>query len=63
LKATSIELGLLLNFGRGPEIKSFLDDNTRKNISLPARRAYRPEGIISVYPWLSRYNKDRQNGI
>jgi len=38
LKATSIELGLLLNFGRGPEIKSFLDDNTRKNISLPARR-------------------------
>jgi len=49
-------------------------NNKRKNISLPARRAYRPEGVIRVdlpVPiisgqaglWLSSYNKGRENGI
>jgi len=46
-------------------------NNKRKNISLPARRAYRPEGVIRVdLPairqaglWLSSYNKGRENGI
>jgi len=33
LKATNIEVGLLLNFGRKPEFKRFVYDNKRKNIS------------------------------
>jgi GxxExxY protein len=33
LKATNIEVGLLLNFGRKPEFKRFVYDNERKNIS------------------------------
>ena len=33
LKATDIEVGLLLNFGRKPEFKRFVYDNKRKNIS------------------------------
>ena len=32
LKATTIEVGLLLNFGRKPEFKRFVYDNVRKNI-------------------------------
>ena len=31
LKATNIEVGLLLNFGRKPEFKRFVYDNKRKN--------------------------------
>ena len=42
LKATNIEVGLLLNFGRKPEFKRFIYDNKRKKISdnqrKPARR-------------------------
>ncbi|MBW2003676.1 MAG: GxxExxY protein [Deltaproteobacteria bacterium] len=42
LKATNIEVGLLLNFGRKPEFKRFVYDNKRKKISVnqrkPARR-------------------------
>ena len=33
LKATNIEVGLLLNFGRKPEFKRFVFNNKRKNIS------------------------------
>ena len=33
LKATNIEAGLMLNFGRRPEFKRFIYDNKRKNIS------------------------------
>ena len=33
LKATNIEVGLLLNFGRKPEFKRFIFDNKRKKIS------------------------------
>ncbi len=33
LKATNIEVGLLLNFGQQPEFKRFVFDNYRKNIS------------------------------
>jgi hypothetical protein len=29
-KATTIEVGLLLNFGRKPELKRFVHDNKRK---------------------------------
>jgi len=32
LKATSIEVGLLLNFGRKPEFKRFVYDNKRNNL-------------------------------
>lgn len=32
LKATNIEVGLLLNFGRKPEFKRFVYDNKRKNL-------------------------------
>lgn len=32
LKATNIEVGLLLNFGNKPEFKRFIYDNYRKNI-------------------------------
>ena len=39
LKATNIEVGLLLNFGRKPEFKRFVYDNTRKNISDDQRRS------------------------
>jgi len=37
LKATTIEVGLLLNFGRKPEFKRFIYDNKRKNISVNLR--------------------------
>ena len=33
LKATNVEVGLLLNFGKKPEFKRFIYDNKRKNIS------------------------------
>ena len=33
LKATNIEVGLLLNFGRKPEFKRFVYDNKRQNIN------------------------------
>jgi len=39
LKATHIEVGLLLNFGRKPEFKRFVYDNKRKNISDNQRRS------------------------
>ncbi|GAG10728.1 unnamed protein product, partial [marine sediment metagenome] len=38
LKATNIEVGLLLNFGRKPEFKRFIYDN-KKNISDDPRRS------------------------
>ena len=39
LKATNIEVGLLLNFGRKPEFKRFVYDNKRKNIGEDQRRS------------------------
>ncbi len=39
LKATNIEVGLLLNFGRKPEFKRFVYDNKRKNISDNLRKS------------------------
>jgi len=39
LKATNIEVGLLLNFGRKPEFKRFVYDNKRKIISDDQRRS------------------------
>ena len=39
LKATNIEVGLLLNFGRKSEFKRFVYDNKRKNISDDQRRS------------------------
>ena len=39
LKATNIEVGLLLNFCRKPEFKRFVYDNKRKNISDDQRRS------------------------
>ncbi len=39
LKATDIEVGLLLNFGRRPEFKRFVYDNKRKNISANQRKS------------------------
>lgn len=36
LRATDIEVGLLLNFGVKPEFKTLLFDNSRKAIRLPA---------------------------
>jgi len=39
LKATNIEVGFLLNFGRKPEFKRFVYDNKRKNISDNQRRS------------------------
>ena len=39
LKATNIEVGLLLNFGGKPEFKRFVYDNKRKNISDDQRRS------------------------
>ena len=39
LKATNIEVGLLLNFGRKPEFKRFVYDNKRKNISDNQRKS------------------------
>jgi hypothetical protein len=39
LKATNIEVGLLLNFGRKPEFKRFIYDNKRKNISDDQRKS------------------------
>ncbi len=39
LKATNIEVGLLLNFGRKPEFKRFVYDNKKNNISDDQRRS------------------------
>jgi GxxExxY protein len=39
LKATTIEIGLLLNFGRNPEFKRFIYDNERKKISDNQRKS------------------------
>ena len=39
LKATNIEVGLLLNFGKKPKFKKFVYDNKRKNISDDLRRS------------------------
>jgi len=39
LKATNIEVGLLLNFGRKPEFKRFVFDNKRRNISDNQRKS------------------------
>ena len=39
LKATNIEVGLLLNFGRKPEFKRFVFSNERKNISANQRKS------------------------
>ncbi len=39
LKATNLEVGLLLNFGRTPEFKRFVFDNKRKNISDNQRKS------------------------
>jgi len=39
LKATNLEVGLLLNFGRIPEFKRFVFDNKRKNISDNQRKS------------------------
>jgi len=39
LKATNIEVGLLLNFGKRPEFKRFIYDNKRKNISDDQRKS------------------------
>jgi len=39
LKATNIEVGLLLNFGKKPEFKRFIYDNKRKNISDNQRKS------------------------
>ncbi|MBE9522989.1 MAG: GxxExxY protein [Proteobacteria bacterium] len=39
LKATNIEIGLLLNFGRKPEFKRFVFDNKRKKISDNQRKS------------------------
>ena len=41
LKATNIEVGLLLNFGRKPEFKRFVYDNKRKNIGGNQRKPAR----------------------
>jgi len=45
-KATNIEVGLLLNFGRKPEFKRFVYDNKRKK-----------SAVISVDRWLNSYKK------
>lgn len=39
LKATNIEVGLLLNFGRKPEFKRFVYSNKRKKISANQRQS------------------------
>jgi len=39
LKATNIEVGLLLNFGRKLEFKRFVFDNKRKDISDDQRKS------------------------
>ncbi|MBW2662311.1 MAG: GxxExxY protein [Deltaproteobacteria bacterium] len=39
LKATNIEVGLLLNFGKRAEFKRFIYDNKRKNISDDQRKS------------------------
>ena len=39
LKATNIEVGLLLNFGRKPEFKRFVFDNKRKSICDDQRKS------------------------
>ena len=39
LKATDIEVGLLLNFGRKPQFNRFVYDNKRKNISDNQRKS------------------------
>jgi hypothetical protein len=50
LKATNIEVGLLLNFGRKPESKRFVYDNKRK-ISV----------MISVDLWRNSYKADKES--
>ncbi len=39
LKATSIEVGLLLNFGNKPEFKRFAFDNSRKEFRIDPRKS------------------------
>jgi GxxExxY protein len=39
LKATNIEVGLLLNFARKPEVRRFAFDNKRKNICANLRKS------------------------
>ncbi|MCG2754006.1 MAG: GxxExxY protein [Desulfobacteraceae bacterium] len=39
LKATNIEVSLLLNFGKRPGFKRFIYDNKRKNISDDQRKS------------------------
>jgi hypothetical protein len=39
LKATNIEVGLLLNFGREPEFKRFVYDNKRETICGTQRKS------------------------
>jgi len=39
LKATNIEVGLLLNFGKKPEFKRYIFDNKRKKISENLRKS------------------------
>jgi GxxExxY protein len=39
LKATSLEVGLLLNFGKKPQFKRFAFDNQRKNIRDSLRKS------------------------
>jgi hypothetical protein len=43
LKATNIAVGLLLTFGRKPEFKRFIFDNTRKRISDNQRKSVAKE--------------------
>ncbi len=39
LKATEIEVGLLINFGQKPNFKRFVFDNSRKKICLDPRKS------------------------
>lgn len=42
LRATDVEVGLLLNFGRRPEFRRVVFDNDRKRKGAPARAGSRP---------------------
>ena len=53
LKATNIEVGLLLNFGRNPEFKRFVYDNERKNISDDQRRSVAELQARKTWPKIS----------
>ena len=55
LKATNIEVGLLLNFGKKPEFKRFIYGNKRKKISLPARLRFRFQPIGLTGRWVGDY--------